>query len=298
MRSSIRRPGTPIRALVYYEKAHELDPKGTQAALAPLERLYRQKERWDRLADVLDELAAAADPTEQVSLLFRLGQLSEERLAAPDRAARAYEALLTHDAAHLPTLRALERLYEAAGRGADLFSVLEKQRALTPEGQARDRIIARMADVASSQLQDDARAADLWKDLIARNPRAENAQVGLEHVLERLERWQELADLLQARLKNTVDPREITRLNDRLGWVMGLKLGKADEAARSFRAVLERDPKNRRALDALREIHLARGEKEELRGRSAPPDSPAGGRGRGQDHPAAASAGAGGPRAT
>jgi golgin subfamily B member 1 len=260
-----QKSGDADKALTYYEKAHELDPKGTQGALPALERLYRQKERWDRLADVLDELAAlAAEPADKVSLLFRLGQLSEERLAAPDRAARAYEALLTHDAAHLPTLRALERLYEAAGRGADLFAVLEKQRSLTPEGQARDRIIARMADVASSQLQDDAKAADLWKDLIARNPRAENAQAGLEGVLERLERWQELADLLQARLKNTVDPREITRLNDRLGWVMGVKLGKADEAARSFRAVLERDPKNRRALEALRDIHLARGEKEEL----------------------------------
>ncbi|HUB09934.1 MAG TPA: tetratricopeptide repeat protein, partial [Myxococcales bacterium] len=262
-----RRAGDSDRALTFYEKAHEIDARASASALPALERIYRQKERWDRLADVLDEIAAStADPIEQASILFRLGQLAEERLGAPDRAARAYEALLERDRSHLPTLRALERLYEQAGRGPDLFSVLERQRELTPEGQARDRIVARMADVASAQLHDDARAADLWKDVLTRNPRLEAAQVGLEGVLERLERWQELADLLQGRLKGTVDPREITRLNDKLGWVQGVKLGKADDAAKSFRAVLERDPKNRRALEALRDIHQTRGEREELAG--------------------------------
>ncbi|MHB1846452.1 MAG: tetratricopeptide repeat protein [Deltaproteobacteria bacterium] len=214
---------------------------------------------------MLDELVAQTSETaDKVSLLYRLGQLAEERLSAVDMAARAYEAIVALDPGHLPTLRALERLYEQAGRGAELFAILERQRGATAEGAARDRIVARMAEVASTQLRDDETAIGLWRELLARNPRADGALVGLEAALERLERWGELAEMLRSRLSTTVDPREITRLNDRLGWVLGVKLGQADEAARSFRVVLERDPKNRGALQALRDILQAKGDLEEL----------------------------------
>lgn len=257
----------PAGALANFERAHELDPDGAAAALPALERLYRQSERWDALAATLEEMAARATKSaEAAAVLFRLGQLYEEHLAAPDRAARAYEALLAQEPNHLPALRALDRLYESAGRGPELFAVLERQRAAAPAGQSRDRIVAHMAEVASSLLHDDERAAKLWQEVLLHDPKAESAMAGLEQVLERLGRWPDLAALLQARLQATVDPREITRLNDRIGWVMGVKLGQADEAAKRFQAILERDPKNRRALEALRDIHAARGDLEGLAG--------------------------------
>ncbi len=254
----------PQKALQHYERAREVDPAGG-APLPALERLYRVAERWPQLAEVLEELVArASEPAEKVSLLYRLGQLAEERLSAPDRAARAYEGILAVEPDHLPALRALERLYEQAGRGPELFAVLERQRAATAEGAGRDRLVSRLAEVAATQLHDDERAVGLWRELLSRNPRTESALSGLEGALERLARWGELAELLRARLASTVDPREITRLNDRLGWLLGVKLGQADEAARSFKAVLERDPKNRKALESLRDILVAKGDLEEL----------------------------------
>ncbi len=255
----------PEQALRFLERAHELDPARAGPGLAVLERLYREASNWTKLADILEEMSGqAADPQERGALLFRLGQLAEERLESPDRAALAYEALLQSDPAHLPGLRALERLYDQAGRSRELIEILERQRQQAAEGPARDRLTGRIAEVASSQLGDHQLAVGLWTEMLRKNPRAENALGGLEKSLESLERWGDLVELLRGRLRVTVDPREINRLNDKLGVILGTRLGKAEDAIASFKAVLERDPRNLRALEALREIHSSRQEGEEL----------------------------------
>ncbi len=259
--------GDPVKALQFLEKARELDVEAAAPGLQVLERIYREAESFEKLAGVLEELSRrTADLQEQAALLFRLGQLAEERLGSLDRAALAYEALLKLEPRHLPALRSLERLYEQAGRWKELLAVLEQEQQLTPEGQAKDRLTAHIAEISSAHLGDDQRAIQLWSELLQKNPRAENALNGLETALERQGKWAELAEFLKRRLNATVDPREITRLNDKLGSVLGLHLGKADEAIQSFKAVLERDPRNRRSLEALRDIYAARAEREELAG--------------------------------
>ena len=113
--------GEPSRAATFLRRAVALDPAPPRAALPALERLYARLERWPELADVLAQRAGTPRGAERVQLLFRLGQLCEERLAAPDRAAEAYEAAVAADPRHVPSLRALEALYEGAGRREDLF---------------------------------------------------------------------------------------------------------------------------------------------------------------------------------
>ncbi|WP_373045433.1 hypothetical protein [Vulgatibacter sp.] len=234
-------------------------------ALVALERLHRTAERWPTLADVLDALAQReSDPREKVNLLFRLGRLVEERLDAPGRAIAAYRQLLEVDPRHLPALRALEPLHEAAGDAQALYDVLLAQREATPEGSAWQRLALRLAEVADGGLGDAERAASHFREVLERNPRHDNAHRGLEALLERESRWNDLSALLQSRLQSTVDPREIAQLNERLGRLQAEHLEDAEAAARSFQAVLERDPRNRRALEALRAIHAANGDGESL----------------------------------
>ena len=77
---------------------------------------------------------------ERVALNFRLGQLSVERLASPDRAAAAYEQVLESDPRHLPSLRSLEALYEQAKANDKLFENLKAQRELVA-GPERERVL-------------------------------------------------------------------------------------------------------------------------------------------------------------
>ena len=108
--------GEPARAATYLRRAQALDPEAAAVALPALERIYQKLEAWPELAEVLSTRATGASPPDRVQLLYRLGQLAEERLASPDRAAEAYEAAVATDPRHVPSLRALETLYEGAGR--------------------------------------------------------------------------------------------------------------------------------------------------------------------------------------
>ncbi|MFY3742428.1 tetratricopeptide repeat protein [Anaeromyxobacter sp. Red801] len=253
----------PARAAQFLRRAAALDPAAAPAALPALERIYRKLESWPDLADALSSLASSAQGAERVQLLFRLGQLCEERLAAPDRAAEAYEAAVAADPRHVPSLRALEALYEGAGRREDLFQNLAAQRAAAQEPAARERVLARMAALAAELGRLD-EAVALWKELLGIRPRHEAALAALEDLYERLERWQDLAQHLRVRVSATVDRREIARLNDKLGHVLGTRLGDAAQAVQSYKAVLESDPRNRRALEALRDIHAAQGDQDAL----------------------------------
>src|SRR5512140_3274104 len=106
----------------------------------------------------------------------------------------------------------------------------------------------------------------LWKELLAARPRHEEALAALEDLYERLERWHDLAQHLRVRVQATVDRREIARLNDKLGAILGARLGDLTQAVASYKAVLDTDPRNRRALEALRDIYAAQGEGEALAG--------------------------------
>ncbi len=253
----------PAPAAAFFRRALALDPGAAPVALPALERLYQRLESWPELADVLGAQADAAAGAERVQRLHRLGQLCEERLAAPDRAAEAYEQALKVDPAHLPSLQALEVLYEAAGRREDLLGNLHAQRAVVQDGASKERLLAKLGALTAEAGRPD-EAIQLWRDLLALRPRQEQALAALETLLEARERWTELAQHLRLRLSATVDRREVARLNDRLGWVMGVKLGDPAMAIQSYKAVLDSDPRNRRALEALRDIHAAQGDLEAL----------------------------------
>jgi tetratricopeptide (TPR) repeat protein len=253
----------PPRAIHWLERARQLDAARTESALPALERLYRATSRWPELAEVLEALAERAQGEERAGLLFRLGQLREERLGDAERASEAYGRALEVDPRHLPALRAAERLHEAAGRLEPLAQNLTAQRALAQDGPTRLRLAVRLAEVTQA-LGREADAATLWREVLAQDPRHDGAFAALDGLYEKLARWAELAELLRARLQQPLDRREAARLNDRLGWVLGARLGDSSQAIQSFQAVVESDPRNRRALEALRDIYAAQGALEQL----------------------------------
>lgn len=255
----------PEAARPWYERARDLDPGVGAGALPALDRIHRAAERWPELADVLEARAALEeDPEERVAVLFRLAAVAEERLGDRDRAAGAYERIVELEPRHLPSLRALERLYEEAGRHDRLHDVLLAQREASGDPATRDRLSLRLAEVAAKGLGEPERAIEHLRQLLAGSPRNEAALSALEALYEETGRFRELAALLETHLSATVDPRTIARLHEKRGWVLATQLGSGDEALRSYQAVLERDPRNRKTLEAVRDLQREKGDLEGL----------------------------------
>ncbi|HZA14375.1 MAG TPA: gliding motility protein, partial [Myxococcaceae bacterium] len=254
----------PERAVECFEKARALDETVWLKALPSLDRLYNQLSRPENLAEVLEKLAELAeDPKAKIGYLFRLGQLAHEVLETPDRSVKVYEQILALDPNHLATARLLEELYEELGQAKQLYRILEHQRDRA-QGPERERIFLKMAQISAESPEDVDRSIQIYKDLLAKNPRNEQAWMALQALLEATGRYDELRQMITARLKQTVDPREVVRLNDRLGRVVWKLGNKPDEAVAFFKAALERDPRHKGALEALRDIHEAADRKAEL----------------------------------
>lgn len=256
--------GNLERAVLYAEKARDLDPKLAGRVLPVLERLYTQLGKPEERAGILEALAERAqDSKEKVELLFRLGQIAQEQLGNSNRAIETYERLLELEKNHLPTAAHLEQLYEAAGNNDKLYAVLRLQRE-SATGAERERILSKMAHVSSEGLSDVGQSIDLYRELLAKNPRNDRAFASLEELLERDQRFEELKDLLVGRVRQAIEPRELARANDKLGRVLHLKLGQPEEAVAHFKAALERDPRHKPALESLRALYEELGRKEDL----------------------------------
>ncbi|MBL9038369.1 MAG: tetratricopeptide repeat protein, partial [Archangium sp.] len=254
----------PERAVLFYERARALHPGIAGKALAALDRLYGQLDQPMEQADALEAMAdGATEAADKVALAFRLGQLVTERLDDMNRAASAFEKVLAADAKHLPSLRSLETIYEQAKSNDKLYKVLETQATLV-QGPERERVLTKMALTASEGIGDVDNSITLYRELLSKNPRNEQAFEALNVLLERASRFEELRELLVAKLQTTVDPRELVRLNERLGKVLFEKLNKPEDAVAAFKAALDRDARNQISLFALRDIFEALGRKDDL----------------------------------
>jgi tetratricopeptide (TPR) repeat protein len=254
----------PEKAIEYYEKARQFDPAVGNKGLSALDRLYGQSGQPARQAQAIEALAAlATEPADKVGLNFRLGQLATESLDSPDRAANAFEKVLETDPRHLPSLRSLEQLYEHAQMSEKLFRVLEAQRDLV-QGPEKERVLTKMASVSAEGLSNVDNSITLYRELLEKNPRNEQAFDALSTMLDRADRTEELRELLAWKLQVTIDPRELVRLNERLGRVLSERLNRPEEAIAYFKAALERDARNRGALEAVRDIFEKLGKKEDV----------------------------------
>jgi tetratricopeptide (TPR) repeat protein len=75
-------------------EALEIDPKNRRATLL-LERVYRELERWEDLAKLLEAFASDSSSKEdKIAGFIRLARVLEKKLKSPERATAAYERVL------------------------------------------------------------------------------------------------------------------------------------------------------------------------------------------------------------
>ncbi len=136
----------PDAAIACYEALLALQP-GAPDAVAGLERLYRQSERWAALTRVLANRAEQLDdPRAKAAVLIRLADVRLDRLDDRDGARSAYEEAARLVPTALPAGWAIERLALAEGdarRLAELYrAMLSHARTPGQKAVARHKLAA------------------------------------------------------------------------------------------------------------------------------------------------------------
>lgn len=247
------------RGLELFEKVLAEHP-GRLATLAGLDRLYVAQNRFDKLQEILrGRMALTVDDAERIEIEYRLGLLLADRLDLPEDAVPILERVLEHDAKHLGARNTLVDLYIALGQDQKLRVVLESL--LADADSAGDeeealRLHNLLGRLLGEKLEDVSGAIAHWEILLNADASNQEAQTALGGLYERAERFADLRTLLETQISQTTDMRRQSSLQSRLGLLLAEHLGDEATAIERFEKVLERDPRDREALEALRRIYL------------------------------------------
>jgi tetratricopeptide (TPR) repeat protein len=248
------------RAIAIFERIRAWAPENPVAA-AKLEELYRTQGEWQRLVDLLLDVASrTADPVARVKALESAARTYEEQLGDARAAFLVWVTVLRREPQRPGGLEAIEQLGSLAGSWQELIPDCEALAGeLAPaDADAAARLWRQLGRWKGKHLGLAQEAADA----LDRAHRLAPDDVELLDELLALRRevgpWAELPPLLLRRTASQLDPIQRSDLLVELGRVHETQLGQPLEAVRAYQSALEVEPACTAALAGLRRVHAGR----------------------------------------
>ncbi len=214
----------------------------------------------ERAAGVLLEAAEAAEaPQPRADILRDVAAIYEEQIKDPSRAEGIHRRVLELDPQDavlaLPAAQALERIYAASGRNADLAKMLGVQVGLESHAEKRRELLARLGELSETVLAEPAGAIAAWKQRLEDDPADDKALVALDRLYERQGEWRALVEVLRARERGAADKDARRPFMVRTAGVLADKLTDVPEAILAYRAVLDDFGADKATLSALETLY-------------------------------------------
>ena len=243
-----------------------LQDPGHQPVIADIvEPIYRRQDEWQKLIGVYEIQRAHADEVpRQVDLLHRIAELQQNRGGAPDEAFRSYARAFAVDPSHARTLSELQRIAEALEIYGDLVDVYESQVDHISDPAVATDIHKRVARVQHHQTQDITGARRHYEAAYSNDDTDLECIGALEDIYSQTEQWSELVAVLLRKSELTEDANEKKNLLFRVSVIYEEMLNDAYRAVEIYRAVLEVDAIDSKALDALERIFMTLARWEDL----------------------------------
>jgi tetratricopeptide (TPR) repeat protein len=190
----------PRAAEIYARLLEEApEPDAKLSAARALDALLAESGRVAERCTVLERLATLeTDPARRQSALEQAAELALGVLAAPERAAAAYRAILSADAAERAAHDGLLRALEAAQKHDELCVALVERAERFAGAESERADLERAARLCADQLGDVARAISLWQRVRERFGRSQPSLDALVALLTSAGRFSDLAALLEA----------------------------------------------------------------------------------------------------
>jgi tetratricopeptide (TPR) repeat protein len=242
-------------AIHAYQQALVYD-SGSRNALVALDRLYRRTEQWEPLIDVLGKRAELeTDDASVVKLRLEIGQIWDLRLYDAGQAINAYQAVLQVDPINLTALRALEQLYEKTNQSEKYLEVLEAQLDASPSDAEQIALYERMAAAWEERFGKLDRAAESLEKIVAVDNRNYSAYRELARLYQQAGKWEALVETYRNHIMATGDVQTRVDLYVAMGVTYDQNLNDVDRAIEAYSDVLQFDPDEQRALDALGRLY-------------------------------------------
>ena len=243
--------GDGEKAFDAYSRCFKEQPENEQAR-GELERLADIQDSWESLAGLYEEATSEAlDAALQLELLMTLASIMDDRLEQPERAVEFFRRAQEFEPDNPATLEALEKLYTRGERWSDLLEVFRRRAELTSDSDEREELYFQMAGLYEDMLGDMDEAINTYREILVQSDANERALSALDRLYTQQENWAELSENLSRQLELTQDNAHTIELLLRLAALRERQLNEIEAAVETYRRVLELDPTNDPAVEAL-----------------------------------------------
>ncbi|HEY5924239.1 MAG TPA: hypothetical protein VIV11_21325 [Kofleriaceae bacterium] len=246
-------------SIAAYTAAFAADPTNREVFTA-MERVCYKAERW-AAAMQLYEIAIAHVEGGQ-SRAYRLGDLYARRgnvqfnyLGQVEPAIASYQKVIEVDSQPQATAKILEDLCRARGDWKPLIEAYEKRAEHQKDPQRKADALRTAAGLAAERTRNPRESMRLNRRLLEVDPSDLGASSTLERFYEENQDKSGLIDVLKMRLAQARQGEESIELLKRIARVSEEGARDVDTATEHYQKILELQPENRDALDALSRIY-------------------------------------------
>jgi tetratricopeptide (TPR) repeat protein len=247
----------PEYAQPYYAMVMELDPNNVQVRRR-VAAIYRLGGNWQAVGEELTRaLNVAVANDDRKIVLHELGELLEKNMGQVEQGLTFYRRALEVDQLFMPTLEALERIYEDQGKHQELAEILAlKVKALEDPSQIAQHKL-RLAALQEVQLGNLDVAARTFREVLDIEAGNIVALRGLERIYGATRAWPDLVNVLEQQLDVVDTERERVDALLKLAGIQEEQFLKPDLAAQRFEQALEIDVAEMRAYEGLERCYRA-----------------------------------------
>ncbi|MCB9591319.1 MAG: tetratricopeptide repeat protein [Sandaracinaceae bacterium] len=221
-----------------------------------LEEFYATSDKWDELIRVLEREAENKDISdeERTDLLFRAARLWMDKLDKADRAARAYEKVLSKDETNLEAALALSPIYEEAGDAKKLVGVYEVRLGHATEPVERVHLLRESGLLYEEKLRKPKEAFESFIAAFKTDPTQEVIREDVARLAEAVKGWDEAIAAYGVAIEASTDPDVQVELRLQLGGLL-TQVERVEDAIAQYRAVYESEGDNLAAISALEQLY-------------------------------------------
>jgi tetratricopeptide (TPR) repeat protein len=257
-------------AVKAYESVLAIDPDNA-LAVDYLRQMYEKRRDWEKLLGLQRREAEQMAPGAARGAKFlEMAKLATERVKKPEICIELWQEVIANDESNAEALGALSGLYERAKDFEKLASVLERQAESTYDTPAKIQVLTKLGTIYGERLNNDEGAVGAWRNLLALDPNDRRAQDALKKKYLTLGRWDDLEvfyaesgkwdefiRVLEQQEAKETNAAAKTSLLFKIAQLWADKKQKADRASKAYEKVLELEPNNLHAAEALIPIYTA-----------------------------------------
>jgi len=217
-----------------------------------LDRLARMLTSWEPLIELYDGVAEdVSDEELKVSLLTKLARIYELELENDALAVGTYNRILEAVPGQIDAASAIQAIHERNADYPALVESLKKKSDVIVDLPERKSLLYKAAQIQEEVLEDAEAAIATYQQVLDLDDIDSVALNALERMYIRLERWEPLKDIYHKKADLAEAPDDKKQMLYVLGQVYDRELGDVAKAIETYQAILDIDPDELAAIQAL-----------------------------------------------